>query len=584
MAFYLSPVVDVNEIDLTTTIPAVATSIAATVLRGTYKGPENKTTLITNVNELIDTFGRPTSYSGCYEDILSASGYLKYGSALYCTRTMPTSATFAGTKAASGAATTFTAYASGSAFILMDMDGDDPDEFGSETVTGSDPFWLIASSRGSWGNNIRVAVADYATYNTIARTSTNASWETFSVIRGIDSQLTDNKDFLIIVQVLPQNAVNTSASSAEWETKEVWNVSTDENRVDDQGRKKFVETVINAQSNYIRISGNELISNATITISTSAWQQFGGGIDSDGGTITSLGTEITDPIIIAGFDLYANPEEIDVNIFIDSDKSTGVKQELITICEARKDCIAILDCMYGDVVFNKGNETVDLMEYRNGTLNENTSYASIYSNWIEVYDKWNGKYRWCPASGHVAGIVANTDNVSDPWFAPAGLNRALITNIRRLAWNPTLGDRDLLYKNGLNPIVSFSGQGKVIWGQKTLLQKESAFNRINVRRLFIILEKAISTAAKYFLFEPNDDLTRLQLINMIDPFLRDVRSRRGVYDYMIVCDATNNTPERIDRNELWCDIYIKPTRAAEFIVLNFIATKTGASFSELAAV
>jgi len=584
MAFYLSPVVDVNEIDLTTTIPAVATSIAATVLRGTYKGPENKTTLITNVNELIDTFGRPTSYSGCYEDILSASGYLKYGSALYCTRTMPTSATFAGTKAASGAATTFTAYASGSAFILMDMDGDDPDEFGSETVTGSDPFWLIASSRGSWGNNIRVAVVDYATYNTIARTSTNASWETFSVIRGIDSQLTDNKDFLIIVQVLPQNAVNTSASSAEWETKEVWNVSTDENRVDDQGRKKFVETVINAQSNYIRISGNELISNATITISTSAWQQFGGGIDSDGGTITSLGTEITDPIIIAGFDLYANPEEIDVNIFIDSDKSTGVKQELITICEARKDCIAILDCMYGDVVFNKGNETVDLMEYRNGTLNENTSYASIYSNWIEVYDKWNGKYRWCPASGHVAGIVANTDNVSDPWFAPAGLNRALITNIRRLAWNPTLGDRDLLYKNGLNPIVSFSGQGKVIWGQKTLLQKESAFNRINVRRLFIILEKAISTAAKYFLFEPNDDLTRLQLINMIDPFLRDVRSRRGVYDYMIVCDATNNTPERIDRNELWCDIYIKPTRAAEFIVLNFIATKTGASFSELAAV
>ena len=584
MAFYLSPVVDVNEIDLTTTIPAVATSIAATVLRGTYKGPDNKTTLITNVNELIDTFGRPTSYSGCYEDILSASGYLKYGSALYCTRTMPTSATFAGTKAASGAATTFTAYASGSAFILMDMDGDDPDEFGSETVTGSDPFWLIASSRGSWGNNIRVAVVDYATYNTIARTSTNASWETFSVIRGIDSQLTDNKDFLIIVQVLPQNAVNTSASSAEWETKEVWNVSTDENRVDDQGRKKFVETVINAQSNYIRISGNELISNATITISTSAWQQFGGGIDSDGGTITSLGTEITDPIIIAGFDLYANPEEIDVNIFIDSDKSTGVKQELITICEARKDCIAILDCMYGDVVFNKGNETVDLMEYRNGTLNENTSYASIYSNWIEVYDKWNGKYRWCPASGHVAGIVANTDNVSDPWFAPAGLNRALITNIRRLAWNPTLGDRDLLYKNGLNPIVSFSGQGKVIWGQKTLLQKESAFNRINVRRLFIILEKAISTAAKYFLFEPNDDLTRLQLINMIDPFLRDVRSRRGVYDYMIVCDATNNTPERIDRNELWCDIYIKPTRAAEFIVLNFIATKTEASFSELAAV
>lgn len=585
MAFYLSPVVDVNEIDLTTTIPAVATSIAATVLRGTYKGPENKRTLITNVNELIDTFGRPTSYSGCYEDILSASGYLKYGSALYCTRTMPVSATFAGTKAASGATATFTAYTSGSAYTLIDFASEDPDEFGNEvSVTGVEPFWIIASSRGLWGNNIRIAIVDYDSYKSIESSSTYSAWDTFSVIRGIDSQLTDGRDFLIIVQELPQNAVDTSSTSSEWLTREVWNVSTDENRVDDQGRKKFAEIVVNEQSQYIRIAVNPLALNETITISTSAWQQFGGGIDSIAGTVASMSTEIEDYLIIDNYDLYENDEEVDVNILIDSDKSTTVKQHLIEICEARKDCIAILDCLYADVVFNKGNETTNLLTYRNTTLNENTSYASIYANWVEMYDKWNGKYRWVPASGHVAGIIANTDNVSDPWFAPAGLNRALITNIRRLAWNPDLGDRDLLYKNGLNPIVSFSGQGKVIWGQKTLLQKESAFNRINVRRLFIILEKAISTAAKYFLFEPNDDLTRLQLINMIDPFLRDVRSRRGIYDYMIVCDSTNNTAERIDRNELWCDIYIKPTRAAEFIVLNFIATKTGASFSELASV
>jgi phage tail sheath protein FI len=216
-------------------------------------------------------------------------------------------------------------------------------------------------------------------------------------------------------------------------------------------------------------------------------------------------------------------------------------------------------------------------------LNLNTSYAAFYGNWIEVYDKWNGRYRWIPASGYVAGIYANTDDVSEPWMAPAGLNRAILQNVRRLAWNPTKGERDILYKNGINPVVSFSGQGKVIWGQKTLLDKESAFNRVNVRRLFIILEKAISTAAKYFLFEPNTEFTRTLLINMIDPFLRDVRSRQGIYDFMIVCDNSNNTPERIDRNELWCDIYIKPTRAAEFIVLNFIATKTGASFTELIA-
>ncbi len=173
--------------------------------------------------------------------------------------------------------------------------------------------------------------------------------------------------------------------------------------------------------------------------------------------------------------------------------------------------------------------------------------------------------------------------MADPWWAPAGLNRAVLTGVRRLAWNPKLGNRDILYSNGINPIVSFAGQGKVIWGQKTMLAKESAFNRVNVRRLFITIEKAISTAAKYFLFEPNDAVTRNLLINMIVPFLRDVQARRGIFDFRVICDETNNTPERVDRNELWCDILIKPTRTAEFIVLNFVATKTGASFEEAAA-
>ena len=260
------------------------------------------------------------------------------------------------------------------------------------------------------------------------------------------------------------------------------------------------------------------------------------------------------------------------------------------ICESRMDSMAVLDCPRNLVVNNGGNETVDLISWRQGTgtyvsdnLNINTSYSAVYSNWLEIFDKWNNRFRWVPAAGHVAGIFARTDDVTDPWFAPAGFQRAILSSVRRLGWNPTLGDRDLLYKNGLNPIVSFAGQGKVVFGQKTMLYRNSAFNRINVRRLFIILEKAIATAVKNFLFEPNDAVTRLLLVNMIDPFLRDVRARRGIFDFLIVCDTTNNTPERVDRNELWCDIYVKPTRAAEFIVLNFIATKTGASFTEIAA-
>jgi phage tail sheath protein FI len=302
-------------------------------------------------------------------------------------------------------------------------------------------------------------------------------------------------------------------------------------------------------------------------------------------TISNPGTSvISDASIIEALDLFGNAEEVDVNILIDmGGSSDAVKRYMVTdICEIRKDCMALINCPSNLVINAIGQETENLREYRRDTLNMNTSYAALYGNWLEVYDKWNGKYRWCPASGFVAGVYANTDNTTDPWFAPAGLNRAILNSVRKLAWNPTLGQRDILYKNGINPIVSFAGQGKVIWGQKTQLDKESAFNRVNVRRLFIVLEKAISTAAKYFLFEPNDDLTRLLLVNMIDPFLRDVKSRRGIYDFMIVCDGRNNTPERIDRNELWCDIYIKPTRAAEFIVLNFIATKTGASFTELA--
>jgi phage tail sheath protein FI len=281
-----------------------------------------------------------------------------------------------------------------------------------------------------------------------------------------------------------------------------------------------------------------------------------------------------------------------VNIFIDSDKDEVVKTYMSTLCENRMDCMAVLDSPFTLCVNNSGNEANELREWRQGVgafsgdednLNQNTSYAALYANWLEVFDKWNNKFVWIPSSGHVAGIFARTDDVSDPWFAPAGFQRAVLSNVRRLGWNPTLGDRDILYKNGLNPLVSFAGQGKVVFGQKTMLYKNSAFNRINVRRLFIILEKAISTAVVNFLFEPNDELSRLLLVNMIDPFLRDVRARRGIFDFLVICDETNNTPERVDRNELWCDIYVKPTRAAEFIVLNFIATKTGASFTEIAA-
>lgn len=594
MALYLSPLIDTNEVDLTTTIPAVATSIAVAIIRDPWKGPELKKQLVTNVNELIETTGEPTS--GSYEDILSSTGYLKYGNKLYVTTVFAPDARFAGTHGTLASAGDLESYTTGSSgsYRLDDLASEDSDEFGDEgTVfstskesSGSN-ISFIAKSRGKSGNYIKIALIGKDTYNAVRNGAGTAitigiNSDLYSDIDNVDVAFDRNTDteFLVLVKVAGQEDI--TKASIPYAVKEAWLVSTDERKLDDEGTNIFCENFINSNSMYVRMSLKSTANQTDVsTFFTDDYYELGGGVN-------RASTAVTDDDIIAAYDLYEDAEEIDVNILIDSNKSTTVKQELITICEARKDAIALLDVPKALVVNNRGQEATDIRDFRLGlhattNLNENTSYAALYGNWLEVYDKWNGRYRWIPTSGHIAGVLANTDEVADPWLAPAGLNRAILTNIRKLAFNPTQGHRDIMYKNGINPIVSFAGQGKVVWGQKNMLDKSSAFNRINVRRLFIILEKAIATAAKYFLFEPNDTFTRLQLINMIEPFLRDVQARRGIYDSLVVCDSTNNTPERIDRSELWCDIYVKPTKAAEFIVLNFIATKSGASFSELAA-
>jgi len=608
MALYLSPLVDVNEVDLTTTIPAVATSIGVIVLRDTWKGPEAKVQLVNNVDELIETFGRPeealgtaTSTMGVrgqsFEDIIAAAGFLQYGSNLYCTRVLAPSATFSGTYGTpsgspSGGGMTFSTYTSGNAYQLTDFDSLDPDEFGNESVTfdagrpdnGSE-MAIIAKSRGEWGNYVKIALVGRNVYNEVRKGTAygtiGISSELYDDIDDeVDVSFDDDKQFLILIKRAKQ--ININKSPIPYDLVEVQMVSSDPDAIDDQGTNMFVENLVNSTSEYIRVAVTAAFKNKDFRlIGSTGYTTLAGGVRSNGDSVR-------DAEIMDALDLYADPESIDVNIFIDSDKSTTVKAYIKTICESRTDAVGVLDVPYSLVVNNRGNEATDCRDYRLGThstynLNENSSYIATYANWLNVYDKWNAKHRWVPCSGHVAGIYANTDDVSEPWFAPAGLNRALISQVRKLAWNPVKGERDILYKNGLNPVVSFPGQGKVIWGQKNMLDKNSAFNRVNVRRLFIIIGKAVSTALKYFLFEPNDTFTRLAIINMIDPFLRDVVARRGIFDYLIVCDERNNTAERIDRNELWCDIYIKPTRTAEFIVLNLIATKTGASFTELVA-
>jgi phage tail sheath protein FI len=237
----------------------------------------------------------------------------------------------------------------------------------------------------------------------------------------------------------------------------------------------------------------------------------------------------------------------------------------------------------GEPITSTGSTaTTAIINYRNATA-LNTSYAVIDSGWKYQYDRYNDAYRWVPLNGDIAGLCARTDYNADPWFSPGGFNRGQIKNVVKLGFNPGQADRDALYPVGINPVVNFPGQGVILYGDKTMLTKPSAFDRINVRRLFIVLEKAIAVAAKYQMFEFNDSFTRSQFKNLVEPFLRDVQGRRGVTDFRVKCDETNNTGEVVDRNEFIADIFIKPNRSINYITLNFVAARSSVSFEEIGA-
>jgi len=265
---------------------------------------------------------------------------------------------------------------------------------------------------------------------------------------------------------------------------------------------------------------------------------------------------------------------VDISLVMSGRSSTSLANYVIdNIAEGRKDCVAFISPEQTDKTAD------DIVAFRN--LLSSTSYAVIDSGYKYQYDRYNDTYRYIPLNGDIAGLCARTDSTNDPWYSPAGYSRGTIKNIVRLNFNPIQADRDLLYKNGINPVVTFPGQGTVLFGDKTMLTKPSAFDRINVRRLFIVLEKAIATAAKFALFEFNDEFTRAQFRNLVEPYLRDIQGRRGITDYKVVCDTTNNTGEVIDRSEFVGDIYIKPTKSINYIQLNFVAVRSGVEFNEI---
>ena len=355
---------------------------------------------------------------------------------------------------------------------------------------------------------------------------------------------------------------------------ETWTVSR-KTKVDGYGKQMYLETAINGFSDYIVVSDNTDQADTVMPLPQSTTLACAQG---------SNGSAVADSELSTGWDKFANPDDVDIRLLINGGyTSVNTQQKLKTIAESRKDCIALLDIPYTQLT------SVDSMvTWRENTQNFNSSYCALYAPWVKIYDQWNDKIIEVPPSGYVASQIAYNDYVAEAWFAPAGFNRGLL-NILGLTDVFTQGERDSLYEGQINPLQTFRGQGNVIWGQKTEQTKASALDRVNVRRLLIVLEKSISASLKYFVFEPNSDLTRYRVTSMIESYM-DMLQARGAFQtevggtgYRVLCDTTNNTPAIIDRNELHVDIFIKPIRAAEFIQLQAIITTTGASFNELIA-
>ena len=297
----------------------------------------------------------------------------------------------------------------------------------------------------------------------------------------------------------------------------------------------------------------------------------------------------TNAELATAYEKFNDKENVDLSLLMCGPSQTSADATgdtkataVMDIATARKDCVAFISPARADVVgvANAITQTQNVVGFADGL--PSTSYAVIDSGYKYMYDRYNDVYRFVPLNGDTAGACARTDSIADAWFSPGGFTRGQIRGAVKLAYNPNQAQRDELYKSRVNPVVSFPGQGTVLFGDKTAQSKPSAFDRINVRRLFIVLEKAVSTAAKFQMFEFNDEFTRAQFRNLVEPFLRDVQGRRGLTDFSVICDDTNNTGDVIDRNEFRADIFIKPARSINFIQLNFVATRSGVAFSEVA--
>jgi phage tail sheath protein FI len=555
MAFQVSPGVQVKEIDLTNVVPAVSTSIGA--IAGAFQwGPVGEIRTIGSEKELVQVYGKPDANT--YKYFMPAAQFLQYGNSLRVVRaeTDNLNATNDGTG------------------IKITNESD------YEATSIASTIFTVAKYPGTLGNSLAVS---FCTANATAF----AAWtyrNLFDSVPGTSNFAANRggQDDEMHIVVVDEDGSWTGEAGTVLETFAF--VSQASDALGDDGTNNFYAEVLNNQSAYVWFGNHDnatfpemgaAAANTSFTTSTGATTlTMSGGTDDNAPTVGELTT---------AYDLFGDAETLDVNLIIAGEAPAGADgvthaNNMIALAEGRKDCVVFVSPRISDTV-NNATAAADVITWADQLTS--SSYAVIDSTALYMYDKYNDVYRWVSASGAVAGLCANTDNVADAWFSPAGLNRGQLLGVTKVAFNPKKADRDDLYKARVNPIVSFPGEGTVLFGDKTALAKPSAFDRINVRRLFITLEKAVSTASKFQLFEFNDEFTRAQFRNLVEPFLRDVKGRRGITDFLVVCDETNNTGQVIDTNQFVADIYIKPARSINFITLNFVATRTGVEFSEI---
>ena len=417
----------------------------------------------------------------------------------------------------------------------------------------------------------------------------NRKWEYSNIIksapstsRTVESKGSTAVDQLSVV-VVDQDGKFTGLSGSVLEVFE--NVSRATDAKNDDGTTAYYQDVLNTNSKYVWSvndrSGAASALAADVATSTASSPY---SVSFIGGTDGITESDVNMAAIGAAMDLFNDSDSVNISLLISgkglgASGSQSINYLIDNVAEYRKDCVVFASPPRAAVVNNIGSQADAVVEWRNTV--RSSSYAFLDSGYKNQYDRYNNVFRWVPLNGDIAGIAARTDNDKDPWWSPAGYQRGQIKNIVKLAWNPSLTDRNTLYAADVNPVANFTGSGTLLFGDKTALGRPSAFDRINVRRLFIVLEKTIATAGHQFLFQFNDEFSRAQFKNLIEPFLRDVQGRKGIYAFKVVCDETNNTGEVLDSNRFVGDIYIKPSKSINYMQLNFVAVGSSVEFSEV---